>query len=163
MKDLTKIAVLLVTPLVAGACGGEEVMSEAPEMAEAVEEVVETPSHSGRVFFVYPQDGAEISVDVPLTLEFGSENFEISPVPEELETVRDGVGHYHFGFDTECLPVGEIIPQSEPWVHFGDGSNTFDLPLAPGTYQLSVQAADDEHRTLEGLCETISIEIADGI
>jgi hypothetical protein len=165
MKDVAKIAVLLVTPLVAGACGGEEeMMSEATDMAsEPVEEVVDAPAQTGRVFFEYPQDGAEISVDVPLTFEFGSEDFEISPVPEEVETPRADMGHYHLGVNAECLPVGEVIPQSDPWIHFGDGSNTIEMALEPGTYQFSVQAGDDDHRTLEGLCETISIELADGI
>ena len=73
------------------------------------------------------------------------------------------MGHYHLGVDTGCLPAGEIIPEGEGWVHFGDGSNVFTLQVEPAAYELTVQIGDDLHRTQEGLCETISIEIADGI
>lgn len=166
MKELAKIALLLMTPLAAGACGGGEEMAGGGDMAEEaapVEEAAPAATQAGRVFFEYPQDGAEISVDVPLTFEFGAENFEISPVPENVESPRADIGHYHLGVNAECLPVGEVIPQSDPWIHFGDGSNTIEMALEPGTYQFSVQIGDDEHRTLEGLCETISIELADGI
>ena len=118
---------------------------------------------TSRVFFVTPQDGADISSDFDLELEFGSENYEISPVPEEFDSPRADVGHYHFGFNTGCAPVGEVIPQGEGWVHFGDGSNTFTLQVEAGAYQLTVQIGDDEHRTQDGLCETIDVDIADGI
>ena len=116
-----------------------------------------------RVFFVTPQDGADISSDFDLELEFGAENYEISPIPEEFESPRPDVGHYHLGVNTGCLAVGEVIPQGEGWVHFGDGSNTFTLQVEAGAYQLTVQIGDDEHRTQDGLCESIDVDIADGI
>ena len=77
-----------------------------------------------RVYFVAPEDGANISVDHPVVFEFGIENCEIAAVPEEVEQPRPDVGHDHLGVDTECLPVGEIIPMADPWLHFGDASNT---------------------------------------
>ena len=119
-----------------------------------------------RVFFVSPADGSEHSEDV-INIEFGAENYPISAIPEgfdqETGTPRDGVGHYHLGYNTGCLDVGIIIPQGEGWQHFGDGSNTTTLENAPaGTYELTVQIGDDQHRTQEGLCATISIEVTDG-
>lgn len=119
-----------------------------------------------RVFFVSPADGSQHSEDV-ITIEFGAENYPISAIPEgfdqETGTPRDGVGHYHLGYDTGCLDVGIIIPQGEGWQHFGDGSNTTTLENAPaGTYELTVQIGDDQHRTQEGLCASISIEVTDG-
>ena len=33
----------------------------------------------------------------------------------------------------------------------------------PAEYELTLQIGDDAHRTQEGLCETISVTIADGI
>ena len=56
-----------------------------------------------------------------------------------------------------------MIPQGEGWVHFGDGSNTFTMQSEPAEYELTLQIGDDAHRTQEGLCETISVTIADGI
>ena len=123
-------------------------------------------AQDARVFFVSPADGSEHSEDV-ITIEFGAENYPISAIPEgfdqETGTPRDGVGHYHLGYNTGCLDVGIIIPQGEGWQHFGDGSNTTTLENAPaGTYELTVQIGDDQHRTQEGLCATISIEVTDG-
>ncbi len=123
-------------------------------------------AQEARVFFVSPADGSEHSEDV-ITIEFGAENYPISAIPEgfdqETGTPRDGVGHYHLGYNTGCLDVGIIIPQGEGWQHFGDGSSTTTLENAPaGTYELTVQIGDDQHRTQEGLCATISIEVTDG-
>ena len=122
-------------------------------------------AQDARVFFVSPADGAEHSEDV-ISIEFGAENYPISAIPEgfdqETGTPREGVGHYHLGYNTGCLPVGEIIPQGEGWQHFGDGSSTTTLENAPaGTYELTVQIGDDQHRTQEGLCATISIEVTE--
>lgn len=122
-------------------------------------------AQEARVFFVAPADGSRHSADV-IDIEFGAENYPISAIPEgfdqETGTPRDGVGHYHLGYDTGCLPVGEIIPQGEGWQHFGDGSSTTTLENAPaGTYELTVQIGDDQHRTQEGLCATISIEVSE--
>ena len=150
--------------VIAIACGG----SEAPppdnsemEMNES-EAVAEVPT-SPRVFFVAPLDGDEILVDVPVVFEFGSEHFDISPVPEEVEQARPAMGHYHLGVDATCLPAGELIPQAAPWIHFGDGSNTIEIPLEPGEHTFSVQIGDDEHRTMEDLCETITVMVEEGI
>ena len=122
-------------------------------------------AQEARVFFVAPADGSSHSADV-IAIEFGAENYPISAIPEgfdqETGTPRAGVGHYHLGYDTGCLPVGEIIPQGEGWQHFGDGSSTTTLENAPaGTYELTVQIGDDQHRTQEGLCATISIEVTE--
>ena len=38
-----------------------------------------------------------------------------------------------------------------------------ELTLEGGEYRFSVQIGDDEHRTIEGLCETITIRMEDGI
>lgn len=112
-----------------------------------------------RVFFAAPQDGA--TVESPVELVFGAENVEIGAVPEEVETPRPGVVHYHLGVDASCLPPGTRIPEADPWIHFGDGSDRIETQLAPGEHRLVVQAGDDEHRTIEGLCETISITVTE--
>jgi hypothetical protein len=158
---LVAVIVLAVTAV---ACGGGEAPEPEVEEMEMTEPEAEAESMDDpRVFFVAPRDGEEISVDVPLAFEFGMEGFEIGAVPETVEQVREGVGHYHLGVDAECLPAGEIVPQAAPWIHFGDGSNTIEMSLEPGEHTFSVQMADDEHRTIEGLCETISVMLEEGI
>lgn len=158
------LAVVTLLAATAMACGGGEAPEpEAEEMEMTEPEAAAEPMDEPRVFFVAPQDGEEISVDVPVVFEFGMEHFEIGAVPETVEQVREGVGHYHLGVDADCLPAGEIVPQADPWIHFGDGSNTIEMSLEPGEHRFSVQMADDEHRTIEGLCETISVMLEEGI
>lgn len=110
-----------------------------------------------RVFFVQPEDGATLSS--PVEVVFGAENVEVGAVPEEVDAPRSGVVHYHLGLDASCLPPGTRIPSADPWIHFGDGSDRIEMQLGPGEHTLVLQAGDDEHRTIEGLCRTISITV----
>jgi hypothetical protein len=112
-----------------------------------------------RVFFVEPKDGA--TVKSPVRLVFGVENFEISPVPATVETVRPNVGHHHVGVDTDCLPPGTEIPRANPWVHFGKGDAQMDMQLSPGPHKLALEIGDDKHTTIAGLCSTINITVTE--
>ena len=166
---LVTIAVVLAVVFVGCGGGSESGMDSAP-MESSAPAPEPAPSSGGtpRVFFVVPIDGAEVSSDFDLEMEFGAEDYEISPIPDGFDaatdTPRPDVGHFHVGIDAGgCLPVGEVIPQGEGWVHFGDGSNTFTMQSEPAEYELTLQIGDDAHRTQEGLCETISVTIADGI
>ena len=114
---------------------------------------------AGRVFFVQPATGA--TVKSPVHFEFGSEMFTIAAVPERVVAPRATTGHFHLGLDTDCLPAGTIIPRGTPaWLHFGTGANTSDQQLPPGSHKVSVQAGDDEHRAVAGMCQTITITVA---
>ncbi len=115
----------------------------------------------GRVFFVTPKNGATIK---PLSsVEFGSEGVTVAAVPPGELTpamVRPQTIHYHLGTDTDCLPAGTAIPKADPWIHFGDGKNVIEMSLAPGSHRIAVQAGDDMHRTIAGLCEVINVTVA---
>ena len=144
MKIVNAVTLALCT-VIAAACGGAE-----------------TPPASGtRVFFVTPTNGATIK---PMsTIEFGSSGVTVAAVPPgELkpEQVRPGTIHYHIAVDADCLPAGTAIPKADPWVHFGDGKKVIEMSLAPGAHRLTVQAGDDMHRTIAGLCETINVTVA---
>ena len=54
-----------------------------------------------------------------------------------------------------------MIPKANPWVHFGDGKNVIDMQLSAGPHKLVVQAGDDRHATMTGLCETINITVTE--
>ena len=112
-----------------------------------------------RIFFVEPKNGA--SVKSPVHLEFGIENYTISPVPDgTVTTARPGVGHYHVGIDTGCLTAGKTIVKGTPsWVHFGKGDSKFDTQLTPGKHKLALQLGDDLHNTVKGLCSTITVNV----
>ena len=112
------------------------------------------------MFFVTPTNGATIK---PMsTIEFGSSGVTVAAVPPgELkpEQVRPGTIHYHIAVDSDCLAAGAVIPKADPWVHFGDGKKVIEMSLAPGAHRLTVQAGDDMHRTIAGLCETINVTV----
>ena len=143
---IVKAVVLGAWTLSVAACGG----SEAPPAGAA-----------GTVFFVSPKNGDTIK---PMsTIEFGSTGATVSPVPPGQltpEQVRAGMIHYHLGVDTDCLGPGVAIPKADPWIHFGDGKNVIEQALAPGPHRLAVQAGDDLHRTLPGMCQVINVTVA---
>ena len=148
----------LAVVIFSGACGGapqSEPASNAPAAPAA-----SAPAATGpHVLFAEPQDGA--TVKSPVRFEFGIENYAISPVPKPaLEKPREGVGHHHLGVDTDCLPVGEVIPMAQPWIHFGDGRTGIEMQLPPGPHKFALQLGDDQHRTMTGLCSTVSVTVA---
>ena len=111
-----------------------------------------------RAFFIQPADAA--AVQSPVRLEFGTEDFRIAAVPQGTITeTRPDLGHFHVAIDADCLPPGTEIPMAAPWVHFGDGKNIIDMQLPPGPHRLTLQIGDDLHRTLGGLCSTISVNV----
>ena len=152
-------AVLVALTISVGAC-----RSEAPQQSEDAG-AASGESHEGhtmaRVYFVEPKDGA--TVTSPVRFEFGAENYQVGAVPEGEITeaqVRPNVGHFHLGVDQDCLPPGQEIPRGKPdWVHFGTGNNSIEMILTPGPHKFAVQMGDDLHRTVEGLCETITITV----
>ena len=162
MSSRLAIPVLAVFALVAAACGGGDAPEpETPAEAPAAEPA-SAPVEGPRVFFMQPQDGD--TVTLPLEFVFANDMFEISPVPEgDVTEPRPAVGHYHLGIDTGCVPVGTVIPQGDPsWVHFGTGNDRIEYEagtLAPGPHMFTVQAGDDLHQAIEGLCETIEITV----
>ena len=113
-----------------------------------------------RVFFIQPADGA--TVKSPVRLEFGAADFTIAAVPQGTPTeTRPNLGHHHVAIDADCLPTGTPIPRAAPWVHFGDGKNVIDMQLPTGKHRLTLQVGDDLHRTIEGLCSTITVNVTE--
>ncbi len=147
----------------ATACGAPKPAEESAAPEPATAPAPATAAHDmatmGKVFFVEPKDGA--SAKSPVHFVFGAEGLTISPVPEgTVEHSREGMGHHHLGVDTDCLAGGEVIPKGTPgWVHFGKGDNTIDMQLTPGPHKFSLAAGDDQHRTIPGLCQTITITV----
>ena len=158
-------SLLVTTLLFLATCGGGGGLpiSEEEDVASASETVEEEPLGPPRVFFISPEDNEELAADLAVTFEFGSENFQISAIPINNESARENIGHYHLGVNTDCLPPGEFVPMADPWMHFGNGSNTIDMQLEPGQHTFTLQAGNDKHRTFEDLCETIEIKIVEGI
>src|SRR5687768_1369690 len=159
-------AMIAALALSVAACRDQAQVAEAPGSVPAADASHE--GHAGaRVFFQEPKNGA--TVKSPVKFVFGNDQVQISPVPQgEVKEARAGMGHYHLGVDTDCLPAGTAIPKAEAgatpgnagsWIHFGTGSNNIEMGLTPGPHKFSVEVGDDLHRAVEGLCETISVTV----
>ena len=154
--------VLTAAVLAVAAC-----RSETPQQSETPAASAPAASHEehtgGRVYFVEPKDGTTLSSKSLARFVFASDNYTIGAVPPgELkpEQVRPNIGHFHLGVDKECVPAGEVIVRGTPdWIHFGDGKNQIEMQLKPGKHTMSVQVGDDLHRAVEGLCETITVNV----
>ena len=157
MKIVSAVMLGLCTVIAAG-CGGPETP---PASTTASAPAAAPVPPANRVFFVTPTNGATIK---PMsTIEFGSSGVTVGAVPPgELkpEQVRANTIHYHIAVDSDCLAAGTVIPKADPWVHFGDGKNVIEMSLPTGAHRLTVQAGDDMHRTIAGLCETINVTVA---
>jgi hypothetical protein len=144
----------------AAACGGGDPEPAATSTTAAPPAAAKPASSSPRVFWVEPTDGA--TVKSPVKLRFGIENYELAAVPQgDITSARPRMGHHHVGVDTECLPVGTVIPKANPWVHHGGGQTEMDMQLTPGKHRLTLQLGDDTHTTIEGLCASITVTVAE--
>ena len=156
MKIVNAVTLGLCT-VIAAACGG----AETPPASTSAPAAAPASPPANRVFFVTPANGATIK---PMsTIEFGSSGVTVAAVPPgELkpEQVRAGTIHYHIAVGSDCLAAGTVIQKADPWVHFGDGKKVIEMSLTPGAHRLTVQAGDDMHRTIAGLCETINVTVA---
>ncbi len=163
-RSMILLAALVL--LVGVACGGDEaaedVADEHADMDHSADaEAEEETGDSGpRVFFANVSEGDEVTS--PVSLEFGIEGFEIVAAQDPV-VIEDGKGHHHLAINAHCKPAGEVIEKAEPWIHFGDGSNTIDVQLPLGSVHLSLQIGDGEHRTLdeEGLCAMINLTVVE--
>jgi hypothetical protein len=160
LRRIARSMPLAIFVVAASACGGSE-PAPAP-VTEAPPAAAPAPAAPARrVFFVEPADGA--TVKSPVKLRFGIEGYELAPVPQGTitpEQVRPGMGHHHVGVDMDCLPAGtEIVKGTPSWIHFGTGNTEIDMQLTPGPHKLTLQLGDDLHRTVDDLCQTITLNV----
>jgi hypothetical protein len=152
---------LLTLPLamVLAACNSEPKPAETAAPAPAAVPAATPASTAPSIAFAEPADGA--TVTSPVKLKFTAQNFTIAAVPEgEVTTVRPNTGHYHLAIDTECMAPGIAIPKGVNWIHYGKGDTEVETQLSPGTHKLTLAIGDDKHVTIEGLCKTITVNVA---
>jgi len=146
---LAALALLLV------ACNGDDAAVEEPGTGEY--SIDDQPSDAA-AFFVSPEDGDTVSS--PFTVDLGAENVTLTPAGAPVV----GEGHLHVLADIGCYDTGETIPgptdrdEAEGRFHLGDGSDSRQIELEPGTYELCVQIADGVH-TAFGQTETITVTV----
>jgi len=91
------------------------------------------------VFFVTPRDGATVSN--PVILNFAVSGMGVAPAGDNTPMT----GHHHVIVDAELPAMDMPIPADANHVHFGDGSSTTELTLAPGEHTLQLVFADHLH------------------
>lgn len=92
-----------------------------------------------RVFFITPSDGDIVSGTVKL--EFGLEGMEVARSGDD----RLSSGHHHLIIDQDLPLLTLPVPADENHVHFGDGSTSTELTLAPGEHTLQLLLGDHLH------------------
>lgn len=144
IRHLYLFATAVFVAISLGACGGksddsmpaaQEPSADAAPMAPA-----RTPAPEGAsVFFVTPADGD--AVTSPVHIEFGIDGMEIAPAG----TDKPASGHHHLLVDTDLPDLDRPIPADAHHIHFGDGSTSTDLTLAPGEHTLQLLLGDYRH------------------
>ncbi len=136
------------------ACSGESPPADTRDASPAAAQQAATPDSAdaqatglerspaptdAEVFFVAPQQGAVVSG--PVTVEFGVAGMDVVPAGQEAEHS----GHHHVLVDTGLPDLAWPIPADEQHIHFGDGSSSTELELAPGEHTLQLLFADHLH------------------
>jgi hypothetical protein len=174
---MTRITALLAVLALALAACGDDVTEEpedgvAEEPAddaadEPADDAAEEPADDeysvddqpdAAASFVSPSDGD--TVPSPFTVELAADGVELAPAGEPAV----GEAHQHVMVDIGCYDSGESIPgpsdadEAEGRFHLGDGSDSREIDLEPGTYELCVQLADGIHQAF-GSTETITVTV----
>ena len=154
-RIMTALAVVAVT-LAACGNGDTDDMDDMDQPDAEDYSIVDQPDAAAS--FVSPSDGDTVSS--PFTVELAADNVELAPVGIPVA----GEGHLHVMADIGCYETGERIPgpsdedEAEGRFHLGDGSDSREIDLEPGTYELCVQLGDGIHTAFGGT-ETITVTV----
>ena len=80
------------------------------------------------------------------------------------ESLPVGEAHFHIMVDVGCVDHSAVIPgpsdqaTAEGYLHMGDGSDTRQIELEPGTYELCAQLGDGIHQGF-GQTDTITVTV----
>jgi hypothetical protein len=137
------VAVIATALFLVSACGPQEsdpVAVEEPAAAEQPAAMPRTISTSGAtVFFITPADGDTVSS--PISIEFGVRGMDV--VAAGVDQAHSG--HHHLLVDTDLPEMALPIPADANHIHFGDGSTSTELTLAPGQHTLRLLLGDHLH------------------
>lgn len=100
----------------------------------------QTPAPDGaKVYFITPQDGAEVSS--PVAVKFGLSGMGVAPAGVE----KAKTGHHHILIDQKLESYEDAIPADETHKHFGGGQTETKLELSPGKHTLQLVVGDHNH------------------
>lgn len=133
---MKKATVVLLAPLFAIACGGEETQSEA---------IGDSPNSAGTVTIVAPVRGTPVS-GTSVTVQLSS-TVQILPAGD----LTAGSGHHHLYLDADLTAAGVPVPTIPgSIVHMGDASSVYTFEgVSPGEHRLIAVVADGMHMPLQ--------------
>jgi hypothetical protein len=112
------------------------------------------PKPAKYVYFVEPQDGA--TVTSPVKVKFAVVGMELKPAGDDTANS----GHHHILINLDAIPEGVTVPANDTNIHFGKAQTEAELKLAPGTYKLTMQYADKDHKSYgPALAKTITVTV----
>lgn len=165
MRRLLPLLLVALLSLALAACNGDVddviddvTTDEDPTEADPDYDLEDQPDDA-QAEFVTPADGDTVSS--PVTVELSATGVTIEAAGDPAV----GEAHFHVGVDTGCVEDGEVVPgpsdqaEADGYFHLGDGSDSTELELEEGTYDLCLQLADGAHRVFGGSDEiTITVE-----
>lgn len=102
--------------------------------------LAQTPAPAGaKVYFIAPQNGAEISG--PVTVKFGLSGLGVAPAGVE----KANTGHHHVLIDQKLADYKSPIPADDKHKHFGGGQTETTLTLPAGKHTLQLILGDHNH------------------
>lgn len=125
--------------------------------AAAAPDLPRTPRPAdAKLYIISPADGATVSS--PVTIRFGLQGMGVAPAG----VASPATGHHHLIVDAELPSLDLPLPADERHIHFGGGQTEVTLDLAPGSHELQLVLADQNHipHTPPLLSERITITIA---
>ncbi len=137
--------VVVAAALALSACGGNDTEVETVSPTATGSPTATEPSYAtetGAAWsaeFLEPADDAVVSSPVQVRMQ--ASGITIAPAAKG----QPGAGHFHLMIDAECVQPGAAIPNDPAHRHFGDGSTSATIELAPGQHTLCLQIGDNGH------------------
>lgn len=111
-------------------------------------------SQAQSVNFVEPKDGD--TVGTTFMVKLAVTGLKVTPAGDKTPNS----GHHHVLINQGPVASGEEIPFTRRHVHLSKGQTEIELKLQPGTYKLTAQFGDGDHKSMgESLSRTISITV----
>lgn len=108
------------------------------------DDAADAETSAANVFFRMPTNNAIVPPTFSVTM--GATGVAVDPAGEIIENS----GHMHILVNQDFIPAGEVIPNDERHIHYGDASLATELTLPVGSHTLRLQLANGAHIALDG-------------
>jgi hypothetical protein len=109
---------------------------------------------AGSVYFIEPADGA--TVTSPFIAKFAVVGMDLKPAGDEAPNS----GHHHVLVNLDAMPAGATVPFDATHLHFGKAQTEAEIKLPPGTYKLTMQFADKDHKSYgPGMAKSTTVTV----